>query len=163
MMSSNYPYPLLVKKYDLDEYSTYGNGEVLNLDFMSSNDYNWYGIRFDHLAKSIMIDLVLYYIDCGSTKEDESVTRNVKLETKSVTLKENVGFDLTKVIEIKSELVNKLISKYDVTLSPSTKIALDAIAEQEIGNFIYPINDVIGSVAEAVEQAEKILISARGE
>lgn len=162
MMSSNYPYPLLVKRYDLDEYSTYGNGEVLNLDFMSSNDCNWYGIRFEHLAKSIMIDLILYYMDFGA-KDDESVTRNVKLETKSVSLKENVGFDLTKIIEIKSELVNKLISKYDVTMSPSTKTALDAIADQEIGNFIYPINDVIESVAEVVEQAEKILISARGE
>ena len=161
MSDSNYPYPILVKKYDMDEYSTYGNGDVLNLDFVSNNDYNWYGIRFEHLPKSIMIDLILYYRYHDS--EDEKVeTRTVKLETKSVSLRENNGFDLTKAIEIKSELVSMLISKYNVTLSASTKIALDAIADQEIGNFIYPINDMIELVHEVVDQAERILTSARG-
>lgn len=159
MSDSNYPYPILVKKYDMDEYSTYGNGDVLNLDFVSMNDYNWYGIRFEHLPKSIMIDLILYYrYHVSEDKEPE--TRAVKLETKSVSLKENSGFDLTKAIEIKSEMVNTLISKYNITLSPSTKTALDTIAEQEIGNFIYPINDMIELASEAVEQAERILISA---
>lgn len=161
MSNYSYPYPMLVKRYDIDEYSTYGNGDVLNLDFVSDNDSNWYGIRFEHLPKSIMIDLVLYYR--YNTSEDEEVeTRTVKLETKSVSLRENNGFDLTKAIEIKSELVSMLISKYNVTLSASTKTALDAIADQEIGNFIYPINDMIELTSEAVEQAEKILISARG-
>ena len=108
-----------------------------------------------------MIDLVLYY-RYNASDDDEIEVRNVKLETKSVNLKENGGFDLTKAIEIKSEMVNILISKYNITLSPSTKTALDVIADQEIGNFIYPINDMIELTGEAVEQAEKILISARG-
>lgn len=161
MSNSSYPYPMLVKRYDMDEYSTYGNGDVLNLDFVSDNDSNWYGIRFEHLPKSIMIDLVLYY-RYNASENEEVETRTVKLETKSINLRENNGFDLTKAIEIKSEMVNILISKYNVTLSPSTKTALDTIADQEIGNFIYPINDMIELAHEAVDQAERILTSARG-
>lgn len=161
MSNLNYPYPMIVKRYDMDEYSSYGNGDVLNLDFLSDNDGIWYGIRFEHLPKSIMIDLILYYRYNASENEEVEI-RNVKLETKSVSLKENSGFDLTKAIEIKSEMVNILISKYNVTLSPSTKTALDVIADQEIGNFIYPINDMIELTSEAVEQAERILVSAKG-
>lgn len=161
MSNLNYPYPMLVKRYDMDEYSTYGNGDVLILDFLSNNDDKWYGIRFEHLPKSIMIDLVLYY-RYNLSEDDNVEIRNVKLETKSVNLKENSGFDLTRVIEIKSEMINILISKYNITLSPSTKTALDVIADQEIGNFIYPINDMIELAHEAVDQAERILTSARG-
>lgn len=156
-------YPILIRKYDVDENSTYGDGKVLNIDFFSTDDCAYYGIRLEKLKETnrIMIDLNMYYQRVMSS--DSAPIKAMKLDTKVVNKKdEDSEFKTSEVLSAYESMVKELIVYHNIPISASTKLAIDSIGKQEIESWIMEINDIIYLSNEAVQEAERILASARG-
>lgn len=157
-------YPILIRKYDNDENSTYGNGKVLNIDFFSTDDAAYYGIRLEKLKEvnRIIVDLNMYYQSAESNSSG-LVFNAMKLDTVSINKKdEDSEFKISEVLSVYDSMVKELIVDHHIPISASTKLAIDSIGKREIENWMMVINDIIYLSNEAVQEAERILTSARG-